>query len=217
MKRQNSSPKTSSVDGVTSTTNSVGDDDGFKRQRQNTSSESGDIVQEQIEAFQQDAEEIKALLQGQQQQQQQHQASGTEGVNQDDAPLEQQGMGQNGSYLLAPGLIGNRALGNLEPNIDGDAAGAQNNIFANGDNGRDRPHVILQDGRQGRDLPQSQTNGTVTAINNQNLRERGNGPGHGNSSDDDGEADGDNIWLAPRQRRQPRVGNNFQATLPSPK
>lgn len=205
MKRQNSSPKTSSLDGVTSTTNSVGDDDGFKRQRQNTSSESGDIVQEQIEAFQQDAEEIKALLQGQQQQQ--HQASGTEGVNQDGAPLEQQGMGENGSYLLAPGLIGNRALGNLEPNIDGVAAGAQNNIVA---------HVILQDGRQGRDLPQSQTNGTVTAINNQNLRERGNGPGRGNSSDDD-EADGDNIWLAPRQRRQPRVGNNFQATLPSPK
>lgn len=205
MKRQNSSPKTSSLDGVTSTTNSVGDDDGFKRQRQNTSSESGDIVQEQIEAFQQDAEEIKALLQGQQQQQ--HQASGTEGVNQDGAPPEQQGMGENGSYLLAPGLIGNRALGNLEPNIDGVAAGAQNNIVA---------HVILQDGRQGRDLPQSQTNGTVTAINNQNLRERGNGPGRGNSSDDD-EADGDNIWLAPRQRRQPRVGNNFQATLPSPK
>eukprot|EP01083_Nonionella_stella_P271024 918035_1 len=207
MKRQNSSTKTSSLDGVTSTTNSVGDDDGFKRQRQNTSSESGDIVQEQIEAFQQDAEEIKALLQGQQQHQ--HQASGTEGVNQDDVPLEQQGMGQNGSYLLAPGLIGNRALGNLEPNIDGfAAAGAQNNIVANGDNGRDRPHVILQDGRQGRDLPQSQTNGTVTAINNQNLREMGNGPGHGNSSDDDDddEADGDNIWLAPRQRRQPRVG-----------
>jgi len=213
MKRHNSSPKTSSLDVVTSITNNVGDD-GSKRQRQNTSSGSGDIAQEQIEAFQQDAEEIQALLQGQQQQQ----AGCSEGVNQDDAPLlEQQGMRQDGSDLLAPGSIDNRALGTVEPNIDEVAAGAQNNIVVNGDNGRDRPHVILQDGRQGRDLPQSQTNGTGAAINNQNLREMGNGPEHGHSSDDDGEANGDNIWLAPRQRRQPRVGNNFQATLPSPK